>query len=446
MAEVVPFKGILYNPEKIGDFSDVIAPPYDVISPKEQEQFHRRHPNNVIRLILGRIYETDDASDNRYTRAAGYLETWLKEKVLVRDQAPAFYLNSVKFPVEGREVVRYALVALVRLEPFEKGIVLPHEKTFSKVRSERLEVMKACHANFSPIFSLYSDNNGILSSLKQAAEGKTPDMEMTDSNGFEQKLWRILEPAVHQKISESMADKTIYIADGHHRYETALSYREWVAENTPDFTDRHPANYILMSLSSMEDPGLVILPAHRILSQVGDEILESFQEKAEKYFHVDVYDCAPSEIRAAADRFSERFQAEDVPHCIGVFMKKDSRFLVMKLKEGVMEDLFAGEVPEALLDLDVTVLTRLIFMELLGFDQQRLDNDKLIAYSTRIPDAVEIAAEGDYDAVFILKPTRMEQVRRVAEQGLIMPRKSTYFFPKVISGHVLNNLVPDQKG
>lgn len=442
MAQIVPFKGILYNPEKINDFSDVVAPPYDVISPLQQDQLYQRHPNNVIRLILGKIEKNDTAQNNRYTRAAEFLKTWLKEKILVRDQHPAFYLSSVEFPYENRLITRFGLVALVRLEPFEKGVILPHEKTFSKVKSERLELIKACHANFSPIFSLYSDHNGILEILKQAAADRAPDMEMLDTNGFLQKLWRITETAVHQNISAAMMDKTLFIADGHHRYETALNYRNWVAGQTRNFTDEHPANYLMMSLSSMEDPGLVILPAHRILRDVGSEALESFDQKVKQYFEIETFNFKDQEKDAVRDQFIDTLHLNKEKNAIGVYMKNRQSFTLLTLKPGIMEKLFSDEIPKSLRNLDVTVLTRLVFMEILGFDQNRLDNDKLIAYSSIEKDAIETVLKEDYDVTFILNPTKIEQVRQVAQKGLIMPRKSTYFYPKVISGHVLNSLIP----
>jgi uncharacterized protein (DUF1015 family) len=443
MAQILPFRGILYNPEKIKDFSDVVAPPYDVISPQQQEQFHQRHPNNVIRLILGKVGKNDTDQNNRYTRAAAFLKTWLEENILVRDHLPALYLSSVEFPIENRLVTRFGLVALVRLEPFEKGVVLPHEKTFSKVKSERLELMKACHANFSPIFSLYSDHDGILlDTLKQATEHHGPDMKMFDSNGFLQRLWRITDTAVHQYISEAMVNKTIFIADGHHRYETALNYRDWVARHTANFSDDHPANFLMMSLSSMEDPGLVILPAHRILSHVGTEALDAFDKKIEIYFEIENFNFKLHEMEPIRKRFIERLHLQKDKNCIGVFIKNRQTFTLLTLKPDVMEKMFSDEIPKSLRNLDVTVLTRLVFMDILGFDQNRLDNEKLITYASTEKDAIEAILNGDYDVTFILNPTKIEQVQIVAQQGLIMPRKSTYFYPKVISGHVLNSLVP----
>jgi len=442
MAQIVPFRGILYNPEKINDFSDVVAPPYDVISPQQQDQLHQRHPNNVIRLILGKVKKNDTAQNNRYTRAAAFFKTWLEEKILVRDQLPALYLSSVAFPIENSFVTRFGLVALVRLEPFEKGVVLPHEKTFSKVKSERLELMKACHANFSPIFSLYSDHNGILETSKQVAVHHAPDMEMFDSNGFLQKLWRITDTSVHQAISEAMVNKTIFIADGHHRYETALNYRDWVARHTRNFSDDHPANFLMMSLSSMEDPGLVILPAHRILSHVGAEALDAFSKKIEQYFEIKTFDFKHREMDTVREQFIKALHSNNERNCIGVYMKNHQAFTLLILKPGMMEKLFSDEIPKSLRNLDVTVLTRLIFMDILGFDQNRLDNEKLITYASEDKEAIATVLNGDYDVTFILNPTKIEQVQQVARKGLIMPRKSTYFYPKVISGHVLNSLVP----
>lgn len=440
MAEIVPFRGLLYNPEKIDDFSDVIAPPYDVISPREQEQFYRRHPYNVIRLILGKEKQSDTRRDNRYTRAANFLKTWMKEKILVRDPLPALYLSSVDFHIEDQPITRFGLVALVRVEPFEKGIILPHEKTFSKVKSERLELIKACHANFSPIFSLYSDHNGILNAITQSTVRRAPDLRMYDSHGFLQQIWKITDESIHQSVLETMAPKTIFIADGHHRYETALNYRNWVASNTPGFSENHPANFILMSLSSMEDPGLVILPAHRILREVDPETLAAFEKRADPYFEITPFSFQPHEMDTVRDRFITQLHSKKERNCIGMFMKNRDAFILLTLKPGVMDDLFSNEIPESLRNLDVTVLTRLIFMEILGFDQTRLDNEKLITYSSKEKEALEIVRSENYDVTFILNPTKMEQVRQVAHEGLIMPRKSTYFYPKVISGHILRDM------
>ena len=444
MANIRPFRGIVYNPEKISDLADVTAPPYDVISPQEQEDFHKRHPQNIIRLVLGKKSEHNTAENSFFTRAAAFWKQWRAEKILIQDKEPALYVTSIEFDVEGRSVTRFGLIVTVGLEPFEKKVILPHERTFSKVKTERLELMKNCHANFCSIFSLYSDpENAILPMLPASIADKSPDTDFTDTAGHRQKMWRVTDAQVIHNIREQMKDRTLFIADGHHRYETALNFREWLKSQNPDFDKNHPANYIMMYLASMQDPGMVILPAHRMLKAIDAETMKGFLSKAEKYFTVRImpFSGEKGNAETLAD-FSAALAKGVSNHTIGLFMKNRHELFLLSLKPGVMADLFSQEMPDALLNLDVTVLTRLIFMEILGFDQERLDNHNLIGYSTAVKNAVEGVVSGEYDMTFILNSTRIEQVREVAEQGLIMPRKSTYFYPKVITGQVMNPLRP----
>ncbi|MEJ2156324.1 MAG: DUF1015 domain-containing protein [Desulfobacteraceae bacterium] len=440
MAEVVPFRGVLYNPEAISNIADVVAPPYDVISPKEQDGFYQKHAKNVIRLILGKSETTDQSQSDIHARAAGYFKTWLSEGTLIRDTAPGFYLTSVTFPVGDRQATRYGIIGNVRLEPFERGIVLPHERTFSKVKSERLKLMQICHANFSPIFGLYSDGNGILDQLMRYADGKAPDMELLDDKGLRHKLWRITDPRIQAHVTDSMKDQCIYIADGHHRYETALNYRQWVRERTSDFDENHPANFVMMSLSSLKDPGMVIFPAHRLLKAVSADERNALLDKVERYFTVRSYSTEQGMEQALAE-FDKALAVNARRNAIGLYMADRAALYTMILKDGVMQERYGNELPEALTDLDVTVLTRLLMMELLQFDQARLDDATKIGYATTSRAAVGCVQDGDADMAFILNPTRIEQVQRVAQEGLIMPRKSTYFYPKVLSGQVFNLLI-----
>jgi len=442
MAEVIPFRGVLYNPRKIDDMADVVAPPFDVISEQEQIQFHERHPQNIIRLTLGKITENDTPEDNRYTRAAECFKRWFVDDIILLDKDPAFYLTSMEFSFEGNRVTRYGLIALIRLEPFEKGIILPHERTFSKVKSERLELMKTCHANFSPIFSLFSDEeNRIGNKLMHVAQNKSADIVFTDKTEQKHRLWRISDNSDHQYISDALKDKKIFIADGHHRYETALNYRNWLSTQASNFNGNHPANYVMMYLCSMEDSGLIILPAHRMLNEVPVEKRESLIQKAKKYFDIITLPYNDNS-KENLSQFVSILKSNASKHCIGVCMKDCQELYLFTLKPGVMDNMFGDELPEVIRNIDVTVLTRLIFMELLGFDQVRLDNEKLIAYSSIAEDAVNAVFAGRHDIAFILNPTKIQQVRDIANAGLIMPRKATYFFPKVITGQVMNSLRP----
>jgi len=440
MAEIIPFKGILYNPDKINDFAKVITPPFDVISKKDQQKFYESHPNNIIRLILGKSGHNDTIHNNRYTRAADQFNNWLSDGIMTQDTKPAFYLTAIDFSFENKKVTRYGLIALIRIEPFEKGVILPHEKTFSGVRSERLELMKACRANLSSIYSLYADCNHVFGLLREAALKNEPDLNFTDDSGILHRLWRITDANLHRHVFDSMKDSSIFIADGHHRYETALKYREYLSENDPDFSEDHPANYVMMYLCNMEDPGLIILPAHRLLTGVEDSGLDTLIRKAEDYFDIKTIAYKEETFEKAQEEFISDLKSDTSKNIIGVFMKNRREFYLCTLKPNVMEQKFSTELSESIRNIDVTVLTRLIFMEILGFDRERLDNDKLIGYSSIAEEAVEKVNAGKYDIAFILNPTRIEQVRRIAEEGLIMPRKATYFYPKVIVGQVLNKL------
>ncbi|MFH0997666.1 MAG: DUF1015 domain-containing protein [Pseudomonadota bacterium] len=441
MAKIVPFRGIVYNPERVENLASVATPPYDVITSREQLAFYEHHPWNIIRLILGKTSEKDTPQDNRHTRSAGFFNAWQSEGVLIQDPSPAFYLTSIDFSVQSRKITRWGVISLVALEPFDKGVVLPHEKTFSRVKSERLELMKSCHANYSPIFSLYSDAGQlVLNTLRQSCTEKTPDMKFVDTYGHLHQLWRVTDVAVHRRISDFMNDKSIFIADGHHRYETALNYRQWIADRTPGFSPEHPANFIMMYLCGMEDPGLVILPAHRMVKAISPHKLDSFIIAAEACFDITRFTLG---IGTGTEQWDSMLNAGSSHTRIGVVIRNHPQGYLLSLKPGVMQRMFGHEMSERMLELDVTVLTRLILMELLGLNHGQLDDESIMSYSSKMEVALEAVGTGDCDAAFILNSTRIDQVKRIAEAGEIMPRKSTYFYPKVITGQVLNRLSQD---
>ena len=439
MAKVKPFKGYRYNQERIRDMSDVVAPPYDVISPMGQDTYYKRHPSNIIRLILGKTKDGDDSRDNVHSRSGDYLYHWVENGVLVQDQRPCFYLTTVEFSFGDHQGVRYDLIGLVRLEPFEKGIILPHEHTFSKVKSERLGLMKACNANLCPIFGLYSDGAGLIEILRTASNQGPPDFEFTDDQGLHHKTWCISEESVLDRISAAFSKSRIFIADGHHRYETALNYREWIKSHSPDFDENHPANYVMMSFSSLEDPGLIILPAHRLLKGIPSDAVSGLLERAVDYFEIETISMGNGLSQALSDA-KRVLKVNEDRNAFGIFARAPEVFSVLILKEGVMEDLFGQSIPRPLQVLDVTVATQLILIRLLGFKQSDLDDEMRIIYRTEIKEAAQAIINKEADLGIFLNPTKIEQVQQVAEIGLVMPRKSTYFAPKVISGQVLNLL------
>jgi uncharacterized protein (DUF1015 family) len=442
MADIRPFRGLTYNRSKIRHYAEVIAPPFDVISKKDQDLFHERSPYNVVRLILGQTTDYDTRRHNPHTRAAEYLKSWLSDGVLIRAETPAFYLTAVDFTHESRTYTRFGLIVRARLHAFDEGVVYPHERTFTNVKSERLALMKACRANFSPIFSMIADENGgFFDRVIALASEFDADLDFRDANGWRYRLWPLEDPAVIREFQANLKDQALYIADGHHRYETALNYRDWLRETAAGYDADHPANYVMMHLTSMRDPGLIIRPAHRMLKDVSRTVLSQLMTAVRSYFEVDEIVFPENERQRALADLKRRLRSKSSETAIGIHLKDRRAFFLLTLKHpDVMRDLFGSELHPALRNLDVTILTRLIFMELMGFDRDRLDNEKLIQYTTEPEEAVESVARAETDACFILNATDVRQVREIAETGQVMPRKATYFYPKVITGLVMNLL------
>lgn len=444
MADVLPFKGILYNPKKVNRLANVITPPFDVISSKEQERFYESSPFNMIRLIRGKSTAYDTRVNNPHSRAADYMAAWLREGILIQDDEPAFYLTTLDFEADRQSYRRYGLIALVPTSPYDEGIILPHERTFTNVKSERLELMKACHANFSPIFSLIPDDKGtMLGAMQQLTDQIEPDISFIAKDGCRHKLWRIVEPDAVQELTETLHTRKVYIADGHHRYETALNYCHWVHEKNPELPREHPANFVMMYLSSMVDPGLIIRPAHRLLKEVPQVALDQLLEKARSLFEIEELSFREDQRRDALLSFVDKLKGNGEQSSIGMYMKGRNTFYRLNLiNTDSLDEIIGSDLSGPLKQLDVVIMTRLLFVEYLKFDQARLDNEKLIAYSTDAQEAVNRVARGEIDVCFLLNPTTVKQVRNVADDGLIMPRKATYFYPKVTTGLVINRLTP----
>ncbi|ETR71984.1 MAG: phosphatase [Candidatus Magnetoglobus multicellularis str. Araruama] len=443
MAIVKPFRGIRYNTEKL-DISKVVTPPYDVISEEEQDAYYSCDPYNIIRLILGKKFGNDNQKQNRYSRALECYETWQSNSYLLRDNDPALYLTNMKFSTGDEQYNRYGLIALVKLESFDSGVVRPHEKTFSKVKADRLQLMMSCHANFSPIFSLFSDHDSsILNTMLASIENQPPEIAFEDDRQQSHELWRILDPQVHATIQKAMADKPLFIADGHHRYETALQYLNVLEEEQGQLPDTHPARYVMMYLSSMDDPGLVILPAHRQVTTIPDNQLKNFLNKATQYFDIKSLPFDKNTKSKVMTQFIQGLIDGKNLHRLGCYDKNHSAFILLTIKPEVLAS--EHQIEPALRDLDVTILTQIIFERILEMDQQKQDDENQITYTTSIQQAIDNVDQGKCDMAMLLNATRIEQVRAVANASLTMPRKSTYFYPKVITGLVMNDLSATQE-
>ncbi len=445
MAEIAPFRGLRYNPEKVQDVARVVIPPYDVISPAEQDSYYRACPYNMIRLELGRSETGDNELNNAHTRAASYLREWKEERILVRDELPSIYYYEQDYSCEsGLRETRRGLICAMRLEDFASGSVRPHERTFQAVKDERLRLMLACHANLSPVFALYSDVTlAVDSTLKEGRE-PAPVMSFTDNKGLTHRLWRVANPEALHAAGELMRDRPIFIADGHHRYETALNYRNHQRKTFPAAGSRAPFEYIMMYLSNLNQGGLTILPTHRMLKNLDSWDPVSFLDRARSLF--DIREFKGSEVKQDRWRFELESGGRLGETVVGFFSNTSESFYLLTAKRETVSLLLAEEgVPGELRGLDVVVLDRVILRRLLGLSEEYLASEHNIHFKHEFGEAVTGVQSGRYDAGFLINPTRIEQVQEVASAGLIMPHKSTYFYPKVGSGLVIRCLSTDEE-
>ncbi|MGQ9497072.1 MAG: DUF1015 domain-containing protein [Desulfotomaculales bacterium] len=428
MAVVVPVRGLRYNPEAVEDLAAVVTPPYDVITPEAQAQYYARHPYNIIRLEYGKEEPGDDEMNNRYTRAAAAFAAWRERGVLIREKTPAFYLYEQEFQVRGKRMRRHGFFCAVRLERFERGVIMPHEETLAGPKKDRLELLRACRANFSPIFGLYADREGsVLAALLRAAG--EPAVSFYDELGHAHRLWVITDAGTVNAVRDRLADRRILIADGHHRYETALAYADEQAGPGPH-------RYVMMVLVNLYDPGLVILPTHRLVREIGKLSLGAFMDALEEQFEIAE---APPASAWNFDAFLAGLASRG-RHAFGLYAGRD-RLYILKLRGDVpVQRLLPQDRSPAWRELDVAVLHHLVLHRILGIGPRECENGKALAYTRDAEGALRRVDGGEYRLAFFLNPTRVEEVVAVAEAGDRMPQKSTYFYPKLITGLVINPL------
>ncbi|MBI5233941.1 MAG: DUF1015 domain-containing protein [Deltaproteobacteria bacterium] len=448
-SNVLPLRGILYDPFKAGDLSKVMAPPYDVISQEYQDVLYTRHPNNIVRLILGKTGENDAPGNNRYTRAKDGFYAWLKDGVLVRDTMPAIYYYTQTYRYLEREVVRKGFIALARLRDLGEGNVHPHEKTLAGPKADRLNLMLSCKANLCCIFSLYSEPLGGREGIVWMLEKNTataPLIDVQDDDGVINRVWRIVSKPVIDAVVLRMEDKPLFIADGHHRYETALNYRNLMRRETGRTSGREPFDYVMMYFSNMDDEGMTIMPTHRVIHSLKGFDPDSFLKAIADYFDVEGFGFNAEGWREARKRFTERLAAKEreAVTAFGLYMRGRDSYLVLTLKDmSVMDTFFDALTPWVYKSLDVTVLHSLILGRVLNITQGSQERQENIVYVKGLDKAFSEVGKEPNQILFVMNPTRIEQVRAVAEAGLVMPQKSTYFYPKLLSGLVINYLGED---
>lgn len=441
MAEIAPFCGWRYNLDKVDDLAAVAIPPYDVISPEEQELFHRISPYNMVHLELGEARLDDTEANNPHTRAARYLREWQQDAVLIRDDQPALYHYELTYAVTpGVSQTRHGFMCTMRLEDFSSGFVRPHEKTFQAVKDERLSLMLACEANLSPVFALYGDPALVVDHTLKLGREPASVISFVDRAGMRHRIWRVVNPDSIHRVKALMLDKPIFIADGHHRYETALNYRNIQRQRLNNASPDAPFEYILMYLSNLDQGGLMILPTHRLLRNMDRWEPHGFLREAAAYFDVIQYETtAQGQLKWRADLEKGQSTKETL---IGFFWQGADLFYLLKARPQAVSSYLAGcGVNEVLRGLDVVILDQLLLRHILKLSDTVLACEHNIQFKHDLLEAVSAVQSGIYEAGFFINPTRIQQVQEVASAGLIMPHKATYFYPKVWSGLVVHSLV-----
>lgn len=428
MPAIKPFKGILYNPSRINDISKVVSLPYDILSKADQGRLYNSSPHNIIRLILGKELSTDAKNNNRYTRARGFLLSWLKDGILKQDDAPAIYLYEQGYLYEGRYIKRVGFVSALKLEEFGEHYIFPHEETFAGPKLDRLNLIKTVKANLSPIFCLFQDKPNATDSIFVNYTNRNRPIADIRYKGVSERLWRITDDALIKKISGIMRRKKIFIADGHHRYEASLNYMKLCRKRSSCKADA-PCNYIMtFFLNTEAKTPPTILAAHRLLERIGMKP-DEFLKLLSGFFVV-------SKSKGKNEAVLKLKKNTGRKGCFGLFLKGAGWYFLelrnTKKSEAVMN--YAG-MPRLWAGLDVAILRRIIFDKLL-----KVKASSVIEYTTDVERGIKKVSSGKFDAFFMLNPTKMSQVCSIAEAGLKMPHKSTYFYPKLLDGLVMNKL------
>ena len=437
MIRIAPFRGVLYNQKKTRDLAKVIAPPYDVISPAEQERLYKKSPYNFVRLDLSQEAGSYDA-------VAQTFNEWQAQGILERDEQPAIYFLSQRFKLKsGEERTRQGFIALIELQELGAGDIRPHEKTHGAPREDRLKLMLACQAQLSPIFALYAQPKQTINRiLALAVEGVAPSIEVEQDNGDLCSLWRITDPEVIHKLEREMQDQQLLIADGHHRYEATLSYRDHMRRELGQASGQESLNYIMAYCANIDDENVVILPTHRLVRGYSHKPFLELEEALQASFYVEQHPKTPE----GKISFLKALKTAAKKHrVIGASFKRDPRYLILRLKNKRIMQRLAKDLSAPLRELDVTTLHLLILEHILGMPPELQESGDTIQYSQDEETVLQTLEKEDFQAAFILTATKAEEIQAIVAGGEKMPQKSTYFYPKLPSGLVVNKIDPEEQ-
>ena len=430
MVEVTPFRDIKYNKEKIGKLNDVMSPPYDIISPDMQRDLYNKNPYNFVRLILGTQNLDDTVTNNRYIRAKKHFDSWIKESILTESGKKGIFPYKIRYTDKSKSKTMSGFFALLKLDPYYTH-VKAHERTLSKPKTDRLNLLRACKANLEPIQLLYIDTeNKIGKEINDTLSD--PIINVVGYDGFSHKLWKIEDENTISRITNELKDKILFIADGHHRYQTAVDYANEMERKTGNHDENAPFNYRMVVLVNIFDEGLSILPTHRLIKKSGIDI-KDLLKKLEKIFILEEKTIQEDKnYELVKNKIKEELES-GTKHKFSMYFK--NRCYILTLRDEKIMDKFASDRSKTWRTLDVSILHKIILEHLMGINQKNLENH--VKYTRDDEEALRFVDEGKYDLSFLMNATKMEELKAIAESGEHMPQKSTYFLPKMLSGLVM---------
>ncbi|MDP3732374.1 MAG: DUF1015 domain-containing protein [Candidatus Omnitrophota bacterium] len=422
MARIEPFRAVIYNPGEIRSLSSVVCPPYDIISTSQQQYYHNLHPYNFIHILLGR----DIPGEDKYRRAAHLFSDWQKNKILVPDRSPAIYFYSQEYSLKGEKRTRLGFIARLYLED-KNSTIYTHEHTRLEPKEDRLRLLKAVGANLSPIFVIFPDRKRVIQQIYQKyIQGKNPFVDIVNDDKVTHKLWRLDYQPLLNKLQADMQNENIFIADGHHRYEVACAYRDEMKRKLGTSGPEAGFNYILAYFTNTNSSGLTILPIHRLVKFAAKPDISKFISSMKDYFDVE-------EVKDKIRFFFLMEKGARGEHVLGMYC--DKKYRLLRLKNIKILDRMLNDKPAEFRSLDVSILNYIVLKKILGIDLE--DKDALM-FSPNTNELIEKADNDNSHIAFFLNPAKAQQIISLALTGQNMPAKSTYFYPKVLSGLVIN--------
>jgi uncharacterized protein (DUF1015 family) len=428
MVEIFPFKGIIYNKEKIKKLDDVMSPPYDIISEEDQKKLYNKHPKNYVRLILNKKEKTDNVNNNRYTRAKKLYEEWLSDSTLIESDKDTVFAYKIHYKIDGSKKTMNGFFVLLKIDSNYK-FVKAHERTLSKPKEDRLNLLRICRSNLEPIQLLYIDEKD---KIKKAIDNKIkkPIIDVKDHDGFNHKLWKLEDNETISMIQNELKNKVVFIADGHHRYQTSINYANEMNEKTYYKKTNNPFNFIMVVLANIFDEGLSILPTHRFVKK-RDIKIQDCLDNLKNYFIIEEKIFIKKDVKAISKKIIEEIKTKN-KHIFALYTK--DKYFILTLKDEKIMDELASDRSTTWRTLDVSILHKIVFEHAMGITQDNLEDH--VKYTRIDEEAIKYVNQGKYDFSVLMNATKINELKKIAESGEHMPQKSTYFLPKMLSGLV----------